>query len=105
MRISFIYKLWLFVQKTVQRDSRSVYQFIVHGVLIACFWFSIIYLYAQSSLCVSVECKCDRIGQNSVSTSYCKRGIIVITINEINDNNKFQNYSILFDKGDYSENN
>ena len=77
----------------------------MHGVFIACFWFSIIYLYVQSSLCVSVACKCDRIGQNLSSNSYCKRGIIVIIINEINDNNKFQNYSILFDKGDYSENN
>ena len=34
-----------------------------------------------------------------------KRGIIMINIDKINEKNKFQNYSILFDKGGYSENN
>ena len=52
---------------------------------------------------MSVKCKCSRVGQNSVSSSY-ERGIIVININKISDKNKVQNYSILFDKGDYSEN-
>ena len=62
------------------------------------------HLYAQSPLGMSVECKCNREGQTSVSSLYEKL-IIVINIDKINEKNKFQNYSILFDKGDYSENN